>query len=210
MKKLILLFAMASFAVMSAQTIDSNKSQKKLYVKANAVFLPIGMLNAGVEHQLSEKWTLQEEIFISPWKSFGGMPAQIYMGGIEARYYFGEAFKHFYVGANLHVASFHMRKFNYWGDGDYQYGPEYPVYKLSDVYQSGFAIMGGATVGYQWQINEKWNLDLFVGGGHSEGFYHGYVMSTGERYDVDYVDGPNRSGEWIPYKGGLMISYRLK
>ena len=66
-------------------------------------------------------------------------------------------------------------------------------------------------VGYQWQINDHWKLDLYVGGGHSEGFYKGFHKEIpGIRYDPDPTREYNRSGEWVPYKGGLMISYRLK
>lgn len=192
----------------SAQTSDS-ASGKKTYLKANALFLPIGMLNLGLEHQLGKKWTLQGEVFVSPWKSFMGKYAQIYMGGVEGRYYFNEAFKHWYVGANLNLMAFKIQKWNYWG-GPFQWEPGYPVYDSADLYQKGFALLIGATVGYQWQINERWNLDAFIGGGHSEGFYKGYHKYLGVRYDVDPTREYNRSGEWLPYKGGLMISYRLK
>jgi hypothetical protein len=209
LKKLILFFAISIFTLGSAQIKDS-LNQKKTYLKANAFFLPIGMLNAGVEHQISNQWTIQGDIFISPWKSFMGKYAQIYMMGFETRYYFNEAFKHWYVGANVSFARFIIQKYNYWNDGPYQYKPWLPVYRKSDLYQDGFGIMAGVTVGYQWQINENWNLELFVGGGHSESFYKGFHKGNGVRYDPDSTRKYNRSGEWIPYKGGLMVSYRIK
>ena len=39
-------------------------------------------------------------------------------------------------------------------------------------------------------------------------YYKGYLLSTGERYDLakEY----NKSGELIPYRGGLMLVYKLK
>ena len=209
MKKLILFLAVCLFSYANSQ-VKASEDQKKLYAKANAVFLPVGVLNAGIEHQLSNKWTMQEEIFISPWKSFAGKYAQVYMGGVEGRYYFKEAFKHWYIGGNIHFARYKFQKYNYWTDEPYQYEPHSPVYVSSNLYQDGYAIMVGATVGYQWQINDNWNLDLFVGGGHSEGFYKGFDKVSGARYDTDPTREYNRSGEWVPYKGGLMISYRLK
>lgn len=198
-----------SLATFANAQIQDSLTQKKLYVKANAVFLPVGVLNAALEKEISNKWTIQAETFISPWKSFGGKYAQIYMGGIEGRYYFKEAFKHWYVGANLNLVLFKIQKWNYWG-GPFQYEPGAPIYDSADLYQKGFAVMLGATVGYQWQINDRWNLDAFVGGGHSEGFYKGYHKYLGVRYDEDPTREYNRSGEFLPYKGGLMISYRLK
>ena len=65
------------------------------------------------------------------------------------------------------------------------------------------------TLGYQWKLSEKWALDLFVGGGHQEAFYKGYSIETGERYDT-WIHDYNKSGEWILYRGGLMIAYKIK
>lgn len=194
---------------MNAQ-VQESPSQKKLYVKANALFLPIGIINAGLEHQISKKWTVQGDAFISPWKSFAGKYLQVYMIGFDGRYYFNEAFKHWYIAGNISVARYIIQKWNYWRDDPYQYTPTSPVYKTSDLYQDGYSFMAGATIGYQWQINEKWNMDLYVGGGHSEGLYKGFHKELGVRYDTDTTREYNRSGEWVPYRGGVMISYRLK
>ena len=113
MKKTILVFAILFGILSNAQNQNFEKS-KKIYLKANALFLPIGILNAGVEYQLKEKITLQADVFISPWKSFAGKYAQVYMMGFESRYYFQEAFKHFYVGANVSGTRYIIQKYNYW------------------------------------------------------------------------------------------------
>lgn len=209
MKKLIFALAISIASIVNAQIQDSI-IQKKLYVKANALFLPVGMLNAGLEYQLNEKMTLQGEVFISPWKSFAGNASQIYMLGFDGRYYFNQAFKHWYVGANISAARFIIRKYNYWGDGNYQYHDDAPIYNLPDLYQDGYTVIFGATVGYQFQLADKWNMDLFLGAGTVQSFYKGYVKSLGIRYDTDSAPGYNKSGEFLPYRGGLMISYRLK
>ncbi len=209
MKKTVVLFVLLLFGFSNAQISDSTDT-KKLYVKANALFLPLGMLNAGLEFQLSKKMTIQGDVFISPWKSFAGKKAQVYMVGFEGRYYFNEAFKHFYVGANFSAARFIIQKYNYWGEGTYQYLPTSPIYDRSDVYQDGYAMMFGATVGYQFALAKKWNMDLFFGAGTVQSFYKGYVHSLGIRYDTDSAPNFNRSGEFLPYRGGVMISYKLR
>ena len=94
MRKLILALAISLMCVANAQTKDSITANK-LYLKANALFLPIGIVNAGAEYQLNQKITLQGDVFVSPWKSFAGKPAQVYMVGFDGRYYFDEAFKYF-------------------------------------------------------------------------------------------------------------------
>ena len=108
MKKTILLFFFFFALLSQAQNQQSEKvgTAKNIYLKANALFLPIGILNAGVEYQLKEKVTVQADVFISPWKSFAGKNLQVYMLGLEGRYYFKEAFQHWYVGGNISAARF--------------------------------------------------------------------------------------------------------
>ncbi|WP_027377789.1 DUF3575 domain-containing protein [Kaistella palustris] len=210
MRKLIFALAVAFTSLLPAQTVDSSTVPKKLYIKANALFLPVGMLNAGVEYQLNKRYTVQAEVFISPWKSFMGKYAQVYMIGFDGRYYFDEAFKHWYVGANISAARIKIQKYNYWGDEPFQYTETSPVYTNSDLYQNGYSLMLGAVVGYQFQLAHNWNIDLFLGAGTVQSFYRGWHKELGIRYDLDPTRDFNRSGEFLPYRGGVMISYRLK
>ena len=163
------------------------------YIKGNAVLLPIGMYNGALEAKINDKITIQPEFFVSPWKRFLGKRFQVYYISGEGRYYFKESFNGFYVGGNVGIAFFDIKKWNYLD---------------STKYQRGYTFLLGATVGYQYKISENWNADFFLGGGTSQGFYHGYNEVDGERYEGGTPW--NRSGEWIPYKGGIMISYKLK
>ena len=186
------------------------ENEKKLYLKGNALLIPIGIINAGLEYQLSNKFTLQGDVLISPWKSFAGHEAQIYMGTIEGRYYFKEAFKGWHIGGNISAGAYIIQKPNYWNDNvyvDVQLGTP-SQYINSQLYQKGFSFLFGVEGGYQFRLADNWNMDIFAGIGNSQDFYKGYVRGTGQRYDS--ADGYNRSGEWLPYRGGVMISYRLK
>lgn len=189
MKKFVTVF------LLTLSVLAFSQEKKALYIKGNALLIPIGILNAGLEYQLSNKYTLQGDFLISPWKSFAGHHLQIYMGHIEGRYYFEEAFKHWYVGANLGFGLFDIQKYNYFG---------------TDLFQRGFNVMAGATIGYQFQVNEKLNIDLYLGGGTSQAFYHGYESVPPSFVRYDGAEGFNRSGELIPYRGGVMISYKLR
>lgn len=128
MKKLILALSISLAFFASGQIQDTIAiAPKKLYIKANALFLPVGILNAGLEYQLNKKMTIQGDVFISPWKSFAGKYAQVYMIGLDGRYYFDEAFKHFYVGLNISAARFIIQKWDYWSDVPYKYTPDSPT-----------------------------------------------------------------------------------
>jgi hypothetical protein len=163
------------------------------YAKFNTIPALLGIPNVGIETKVGEKQTFQFDIFASLWKSIDGKPTQFYIFIPEYRYHFLEVYNGFYVGANLGFTLFNFQKYSSFNSGQYQ---------------KGFGYLIGATVGYQKKVNERFNLDFYIGGGHSEGFYKGYFIDSGIRYDSpkDY----NRSGEWIPYRGGIMLSYRLK
>lgn len=189
-------------------------SQKnETYIKANALFLPVGVLNVGVEHGFSEHITGQADIFVSPWKSFGGKHAQVYMLGFNGRYYFKEAFKGFYVGADFSLAHFNIQKWGYWNDNFYVHKDgEVTPYINSNLYQKGFSFIIGGLTGYQFKLNEKLNMDIYLGVGSMQSFYKGYDKVSGDRYDFGGDSKGrerNRSGELLPYKGGVMISYKL-
>jgi len=187
---------------------QANSNEKSVYIKGNALFIPIGIVNLAVEHQISKKFTVQGDVFISPWKSFDGHEFQYYSVSAEGRYYFNEAFRHFYVGANIATSAFTLQKWNYWPDEPY-YNDYGEVFTSSNLYQKGYSIILGVTLGYQFKVSDRWNIDVYGSLGSSQDFYKGYDRTTGERYDRK-DNKFNRSGEILPYRGGVMISYKLK
>ena len=118
------------------------------------------------------------------------------IGSLEYRYYFTESFKNWYVAANTGVAIYRMQKYNHLNLG---------------IHQEGYSILLGGTVGYVVKVNDKINLDIFLGGGNAQSKYRSYYNAFPDiRADKEEGASINRSGEWIPYKGGVMISYQIK
>ena len=168
-------------------------SQSQTYVKVNALTTLLGVPNIGLETSIGKKSTFQLDVLFSPWKSVDGKPLQFYIFIPEYRYHFKEKYNGFYVGAHIGATAFNFQKWNYLN---------------TDKYEKGFGYVIGATIGYQVKINDKFVLDCFLGGGNQQGFYHGYYLSTGERYET--AQHWNKSGEWLPYRGGVMVSYRIQ
>ncbi len=50
--------AFLAMGSINAQEQEQNED-KSLYIKGNALFIPIGILNAGIEKQISPKYTIQ-------------------------------------------------------------------------------------------------------------------------------------------------------
>nr|WP_314497398.1 DUF3575 domain-containing protein [uncultured Chryseobacterium sp.] len=205
-KIFITALTLLSVNVINAQDQIPEK-ENGLHLKANALFIPIGIVNAGIEYQLNSKYTLQGDVFISPWKSFAGHELQYYSASLEGRYYFKEAFNGWYLGANISASSFVLQKWNYWKQRSY-INENNEVFENSNLYQKGHSVLVGITAGYQFRLADRWTMDLYATVGTSQDFYKGYERGTGRRYDLakDY----NKSGEILPYRGGVMISYKLK
>lgn len=166
------------------------------YIKVNTLFLPVGVLNGGAEFQISDKNTIQADVFISPWKSVAGEHAQLYFAVGEFRHYLKGSFSGFYGGLNLGAGIYNMTKWDH--------------FRLHQ-YEAGFTFLLGASAGYQWTIAPRWNLDAFIGGGISQSQYKGYqYLNKNLVFRYDGARGWNKSGELLPYRGGLMLSYKIR
>ena len=166
--------------------------QSQTYVKVNAITTLLTIPQVGVETGIGEKSTFQFDVTASFWKSVNGKPMEFYIFIPEYRYHFKEKYNGFYVGAHVGLTLFNFQKWNYLN---------------SNLYEKGYGYVMGATVGYQQKINDKFLLDLFLGGGNSQGYYKGYYIGTDTRYES--AEGYNKSGEWLPYRVGVMVSYKL-
>ncbi|MCX8523557.1 DUF3575 domain-containing protein [Chryseobacterium formosus] len=187
---------------------------QKVELKANTVFLPLAMINLAVEKPLNKKFSIQAEGFISPWKSFHGKNLQFYMGTLEGRYYFDEVMKKWYVGAYGSITAFNIQKWNYLraspvydSSGNPEILPDGNI-RITERYQKGLAFIFGISGGYHFVINEKLGLDIYAGIGATQSIYKGYLKDNNERYDG--ANGWNKSGEIIPTRGGLMLTYKFQ
>jgi hypothetical protein len=166
--------------------------QAQTYIKANAFTTLMTIPNVGIETSIGEKSTLHFDVLASFWKSVNGKPREFYTFTPEYRYHFKEKYNGFYAGAHIGASIFNFQKWNYLN---------------TNMYEKGVGYFIGATIGYQMKINDKFMLDCFLGGGSHQGFYKGYYIGTNERYEK--ATNYNKSGEWLPYRGGVMVSYKL-
>ncbi len=172
-------------------------SQSQTYIKGNAITALALIPNIGIETSIGKKSTFQFDVLASFWSSIDRKPYEFYVFTSEYRYHFKEKFNGFYVGANAGFDTYNITKWNYIVKG------------ALGARQTGVGYTLGATIGYEKKLNDRFMLDFFLGGGTHQGFYHSYSIATGEKVEFDTAVGRNKSGEWLPYRGGIMISYRL-
>ena len=177
-----------SFLKINAQSVLENET----YLKGNMLTALMGIPHFGIETSLGEKSTFQVDVIASFWESVSGQPLKFFVITPEYRYYFKERFDSFYLGAHVGGTTFKLSKF----------------FRDNDGYQKGFGYTMGLTFGFCKKINDTFSLDFFIGGGTHQAFYKGYKTSLGKRWDgaIKY----NKSGEWLPYRGGVMLVYKLR
>ncbi len=183
MKKILIVLIFIFFTHLQAQT----------FVKGNVLTTLLTIPNVGLETSIGKKSTFQFDVTASFWKSVKDNKRQFYLFIPEYRYHFKEKNNGFYVGVHIGATLFNFQKWNYLN---------------TNKYEEGLGYVMGATIGYKAKINDKLHLDCFLGGGSHQGFYKGYIMGTKERYES--AKNYNKSGEWLPYRGGVMLSYQLK
>ena len=182
MKQFLVIIILITSSTLTAQT----------YIKANALTTLLTVPNVGVETSIGKKSTFHFDALASFWKSINGKPREFYTFTPEYRYHFKEKYNGFYAGAHIGATIFNFQKWNYLN---------------TNLYEKGIGYFAGATIGYQVKVNDKFMIDCFLGGGWHQGFYKGYDLATGERYEN--AKNYNKSGESLPYRGGVMVSYKI-
>ena len=165
-------------------------------LKFNAASALLLIPNVGIEVPISERFSFQMDLSGSFWDSFDGKPLQFTQAFGEVRYYGKNDTSGFFFGGNVGFGMFTLTKYGY----------------DEDVYQSGRNYYIGASIGYKKRLSDRWALELFLGGGTSQATYRAYSQETRMRVDIplDEDRNFNKSGEWIPYRGGLMLVYSLR
>jgi hypothetical protein len=171
-----------------------NTIQSQTYIKFNAFTAAALVPNIGAETSITEKTTFNFDIMASFWESFDGKkPMKFYTFTPELRYHFKEKYNGLYAGGHVGFDTYELQKWGYWN---------------SNRYETGIGYYIGATVGYNKKLSDKFILDFFVRAGWHQGFYKGHY-NDGTPGSYENVKNWNKSGEWIPYGGGIMISYKL-
>ena len=175
------------------------------YVKLNALYAALGVINPAVEFAITPKSALQTDIVISPWKSINGkhMNFAIFMG--EYRRYFKAHNDGWYLGANIGMMAFDMTK------------PFIKDWKLQfeNRYCKGYGMMLGLCVGYEYRFRERWLVDAYFGWAWMDSHYNGYSfegetdMYPHRPEQPEFPDPFNGSSEWYPNKIGISIGYRI-
>lgn len=171
------------------------------YVKMNALYAAVGVINPSVEFVITPKSTFQSEFVISPWLSIGDKHATFGMFINEYRRYFKESNNGWYVGGNIGLNIFDISK---------PYLDGFSI-KVQDRYSKGYGFMFGGSVGYERKFCDRWILDAYFGFAWISSFYNGYNMDGTIQMSPNppSQDPFNGSSEWMPNKIGISFGYLI-
>lgn len=174
-------------------TCGAARGGAQQYVKSNVLTALVAVPQVALESSRGTHWTLQLDATLSAWRSVRGAPMEFVVLVAEWRHYRRGVFNGPYLGMHAGLTGFRLQK---------------PEYAGERIYQEGFGLVAGASVGYVRRLTDDWRADFFVGGGTAQSKYKGYDMDTGDRYDGE--QGWNESGEWVPYRVGVMLARRWR
>ena len=186
-------------------TFGAAQTELKFNLASALILTP----NIGIEVQLSEKFGYQLDTSATFFDNVEGSPFQTTQIFNELRYYpklkEGKNERSFFIGPHIGYGMFTLRI------------PKFITsivdteLKEEGSYQSGRNAYYGITIGKKIPLkNNKFNLELFIGGGSSQSNYKYYNKEGNRVYENPDIEKDfNQSGEELVYKGGIMLTYKL-
>lgn len=186
--------------------------------KVNIATLPFLIPNFGLEVPLSEKQSFQLDVLGSFWDEqplLDHTPFHLNQAFFEYRIYQQRDTQKWFFGPHIGFGMFTLQKPNFATIYDYWAEKEDEEDRFDipdDEYQSGRVAFYGITVGYKKRIKNRFGLEFFIGLGLTQSWYKGYKGLR--RVDLESLDETfyrpfNGSGEFVAYRGGLMLTYKI-
>ena len=187
-----------------------NYANAQAEVKFNVATALLLVPNFGVELHLAPGYTAQLDVLGSFWDSVGEDrdPYHINETFVEARKYSQDNNQGWFAGAHVGFGMFTIQKVNALVIYDQYQDPDtYP--DQDNTFQSGRAGFYGLSFGYKKALNDRWALEAFIGGGLVQSNVKSYTNGLQTVPWLEDTREFNKSGEWVLYRGGLMLSYAL-
>jgi hypothetical protein len=175
-------------------------------LKFNLATATLLVPNIGIEVKLSENFGYQLDTSASFYNDIEGSPFHMTQIFNEFRFYPNKNQKrNFFIGAHVGYGMYNIRLPRWIANLS---GSEY---KEEGSYQYGRNAYYGITIGKKIPLkNERFGLEVFIGGGSSQSNYKYYNKNEQRIFAItNYKRKFNKSGEELPYRGGLMLTYKL-
>ena len=99
--------------------ILGSKAYSQTYVKMNALYAAVGVINPQVEFVISPHSSTAIDLTCSPWRRWNGAHSQFLILLGEYRYYFKQATNGWYVSANAGMMGFDLNRPQFFKNGKF-------------------------------------------------------------------------------------------
>ncbi len=189
-----LFITFVTVVICSLSQVEAKSAEVKVNVLAGAVTI----FNPSLEVSCGENSSLVFDYMGAYAKDdFMGMgyPLMFSMGLFEYRYYLGsKEHSGLFLGGNVGIDTFRMNK---------NILPAVAHDHADESYDVGQGFLIGVTIGYKYNFAKRWGVEASVTGGWSHSQHEGYNSAGERQFEL------NASAEWLPYKAGIYINYRL-
>ena len=177
------------------------------YLKMNALYATVGLINPQVEFIVSPHSTMSVDITYSPWRRWNGNHSHFVIYMNEYRYYFKESTRGWYLGANIAMHAFDINRPQFWERGR--------LISRQQDYGKGFSVGFGIGAGWSHWLSDRWVLDVSFAFDKLYSWYNRYskdgdieMHPQGHEHYLK-PDPFNGSVEEIPIKLGVSFGYRI-
>lgn len=169
---------------------------QQLAVKVNSIYAATSTPNIGVEVGLGENMSMDIQSGLNIFTFSSGKKAKHWLLQPELRWWLCERFNGHFFGIHSHASQFNVG------------GWDIPLGRLTafkDARYQGYLYGGGLSYGYQWLLNERFNLEANAGMGYARIHYEEYPCTTcGTKRDNGIYN------YWGLTRLGLSLIYLLK
>lgn len=148
--------------------------QGQVAVKTNLAMDALAIPNAGVEVELSKKFTLDVPVYYNPfesvmWKKDDDKLFKLFMVQPELRYWLCDKFNGHFFGVHAMGGAYNTTGIDL---------PFTPFKDLADFRYKGHFYGGGISYGYQYVMSRHWSIEGTVGIGYAYVRYKKYPCET--------------------------------
>lgn len=165
-------------------------------IKTNIPYWGTLTPNLGMEFSLGKKTTFEATGGFNPFTFSDYKFSKHWLAHTEFRYWTCEKFNGHFFGIHALATQYNIGGWNI---------PFWHLKSLKEARYQGYGYGAGISYGYQWVLNNRWNLELTLGGG--------YVHFNYEKFPCTKCGrslGKDDKNYFGPTKGALAIIYIIK
>jgi len=145
------------FLILITSIITLSVYSQEVALKNNLLYDATLTPNLGLEIGLGKKHTLDTNFGLNPFTFSDHKKIKHWLVQPEYRYWFCEKFNGGFFGIHAHGGEFSFANVKF---------PFGMLKQLRDYRYEGYFVGGGISLGYQWILNKRWNIETSIGGGY--------------------------------------------